>query len=449
MKKTPMVLFTICDRYPLGGRTNDGARNATISLNHQNKKGRIKMKVYFLLRAPAFAVLLTFFLLPAAAHAANVTVGCPGGTGGTYTSIGAALAAIGQTGPSNITVTGTCQENVSLNNAQSITIAAPTPGGAAIVGPLDTDAFDISLSQGINLVNLDISGTYSNTGNGGGAGVYITDASEVHIISCTVHDNQVVGVNADTGSHVFLRSTIIQNNTPYDGLDLFDGSTADVTGSIIQYNGSLGTGGTSGVFAGRNSDVIFRGSAGMSYVQYNADMGIEVRNQSNVAFGTGGITVQGNQTNGISVETGSHLQVNSPKTIVQGNGAACPLDPACGGILATENSTVTLDVGTVSGNQGAGVSVQLGATISVGSTIASMGTATISNNSGDGIHFQWDSTGKINAGNTITGNGGASVFCDGGSLVVADLSTFSKVRCGDVQPPNGRSHADMDKDRRR
>lgn len=407
------------------------------------------MKPNCLLRATVFAVLLTYFLLPTGAHAANVTVSCPGGSGGTYASISAALAAIGQTGPSSITVTGTCQENVSLNNARSITIAALAPGGAAIVGPLDTDAFDISLSQGINLVNLDISGTYSNTGNGGGAGVFITDDSEVHIVGCTIHDNQVVGVNADTGSHVFLQSTIIQNNTPYDGLDLFDGSTADVTGSIIQYNGSLGTGGTSGVFVGRNSDLIFRGGAGMNYVQYNADMGIEARNQSNVAFGAGGITVQGNQTNGISVETGSHLQVNSPKTFIQGNGAACPLDPACGGILATENSTVTLDVGTVSGNQGAGVSVQLGANITVGSTIASMGTATISNNLGDGVHFQWDSTGKINSGNTITGNGGASVSCDVGSLVVGDLSAFSKVRCGDVQPPNGHSHADMDKDRRR
>ena len=407
------------------------------------------MKLNFWKGASTLSIFLASFLLPAAARAANVTVGCPGGSGGTYTSISAALAGIGQTGPSTITVTGTCQENVSLNNARSITITAPAPGGAAIVGPLDTDAFDISLSQGINLVNLDISGTYSNTGNGGGAGVFITDASEVHIVSCTIHDNQVVGVNADTGSHVFLRTTNIQNNIPYDGLDVYDSSTADVTGSIIQYNGSLGTGGTSGVFAGRNSDVIFRGDGGMSYVQYNADLGIEVRNQSNVAFGAGGITVQGNQTTGVSVETGSHLQVNSPKTIIQGNGAACPLDPTCGGILATENSTVTLDVGTVSGNQGSGVSVQLGANISVGSTIASMGTATISNNSGDGIHFQWDSTGKINSGNTITGNGGASVFCDGGSLVIADLSAVSKVRCGDVQLPNGHSHSDLDKDRRR
>jgi len=32
------------------------------------------------LRGPVFAILLTFFLLPAAARAGNVTVGCPGGS---------------------------------------------------------------------------------------------------------------------------------------------------------------------------------------------------------------------------------------------------------------------------------------------------------------------------------------------------------------------------------
>jgi hypothetical protein len=39
------------------------------------------LKFHFLARTTMFAVLLTFFLLPAAAHAANVAVGCPGGSG--------------------------------------------------------------------------------------------------------------------------------------------------------------------------------------------------------------------------------------------------------------------------------------------------------------------------------------------------------------------------------
>lgn len=45
----------------------------------------------------AIGVLLTSLALSAPIHAANVTVGCPGGSGGTFPSINAALAAIGQT----------------------------------------------------------------------------------------------------------------------------------------------------------------------------------------------------------------------------------------------------------------------------------------------------------------------------------------------------------------
>src|SRR6266566_66166 len=146
----------------VSGTTNEFPGESTMKKMRERSIG---MRTIRVLRASVSAILLTFFLLPVAAHAANVTVGC-GGVSGTYdfATITAALNTRGQTGPSTITVTGTCQENVSLNNARSITIVS-SPSGAAIVGPLDTDAFDINLSQDITLVNLDISGTFSTTGN--------------------------------------------------------------------------------------------------------------------------------------------------------------------------------------------------------------------------------------------------------------------------------------------
>src|SRR6266853_4401225 len=209
--------------------------SAAISKNERS----IAMKMNRVIRGSVFAILLAFFLLPAAAHAANVTVGC-GGVSGTYdfTTITGALNAIGQTGPSTITVTGTCQENVSLKNARSITIISG-PSGASVVGPLDTDAFDISLSQDITLWSLDIGGTFSTAGNGGGAGVSINEASDVHILGCNIHDNQAAGVVANGASMVSLHGTTIQYNTPNDGLELNGNSQGSVTGSIIQYNGSL------------------------------------------------------------------------------------------------------------------------------------------------------------------------------------------------------------------
>jgi len=402
------------------------------------------------LRGPVFAILLTFFLLPAAARAGNVTVGCPGGSGGTYTSITDALNAVGQTGRSTIIVTGTCTESVSISDALSITIFAATPGGATIaggatiVGPQDNDAFDIFRSKGINLQNLEISGVPGSTVGGGGAGVFISQASDVHIVRCNIHNNENAGIDADTGSVVVIRGTTIQNNTPNDGLDVFDNSTAVVRGSTIQDNGDPGVG-SAGVFVGRNSVVVFRQDArfGQSnLVQNNANIGIQARNLSNVLLATGVTTIQGHLTNGIILQEGSHLQVNGPSQhLIQGNGSACPHDATCGGIFATQDSTVDLTTGIITGNQGSGVSVQQGSNVQLDGT-------TISNNSGDGVHLQWISIGSFLSGITITGNGGASISCDRTSLALGDLSAFSKLRCEDVDKPNGQRHSKEGKNSR-
>lgn len=378
------------------------------------------MRKMCVFRVPVSTILLAFFIVPAAAHAAS----CAAVVGGTtYSSINDALAAIG-TGPGTIFVTGTCSENVSINNGRSITIAAPTPGGATIVGPLDTDAFDIFQSQEIVLHNLEIRGTFSTTGNGGGGGVVITDASLVRIVGCNIHDNQGVGVDADTGSILYLRDTIIQNNTPNDGLDVLGNANAFVGGTTIQNNGDSLNGGV-GVFVTTSSVVFFNRT---NFILNNADIGILISGLANVTLRgdptVGFTTVQGHNTNGIIVVKQSHLQINAP-AVIQGNGAACPLDPTCGGIFATANSTVHLRTGTVSGNQGSGISVQQGANLRLNG-------ATISNNSGDGIHIQWISIGDFLPGNTITANGGKSVFCDTTSLAVGDLSTFPNVGCAQI-----------------
>ena len=380
------------------------------------------MRTTRVLRASVFAALVAFFLLPAAAHAQPCTaaIATPAGTIN-YPSIGAALAAIG-TGPGTITVTGTCPESVQINNARSITIVAG-PSGASIVEPNDNDAFDISLSQGIFLENLDISSTGPDAG-----GVVITDASEVHINGCNIHNNQSVGVDADTGSVLFLRDTTIQNNTPGDGLDVTDNSTADVARTTIQNNGNSANGGV-GVFLTGSATILFRQT---NSILGNADFGIVAVNLSHVRFQSGFAgrftTIQGHNVNGIFVRKQSHVQINgaSPQ-VIQGNGAACPLDPTCGGIFVAADSTVHVNNGTISGNHGSGISAQQGANILLSG-------ATVSNNTGDGVHLQWISIGDFlsGSGNTISGNGGKSVFCDTTSLAVGDLSGFTNIGCAQI-----------------
>jgi hypothetical protein len=347
---------------------------------------------------------------------------------------------IGQTGPSTISVTGTCNENVTLNNARSLTIFAG-PGGARIVGPQDSDTFDIFLSQDITLQDLEIVGTPGTTVATAGGGVFISDASEVHIVRCNVHDNQGGGVFADTGSLLFLNHTTIQNNTPGDGLDVTNNSSADVVGSTIQNNGLAVTGGI-GVFVLDRSSVVFRQK---NFILNNGDIGILALTLSNVGFATAFpdriTTIQGHNTNGVVIIRQSHLQVNGAAPhVITGNGSACPLDPTCGGVYANRNSTVNVNIGTITANQGAGISVEQGANFV-------LNNATVSNNSGDGVRLKQFSIGNIGSGNSITGNGGASVFCDERSLVNGDLTGISKVNCDRNDPPDKSRHGADDKDK--
>jgi hypothetical protein len=167
-----------------------------------------------------------------------------------------------------------------------------------------------------------------------------------------------------------------------------------------------------------------------SLIQNNGDHGIGAVELSVVVLRS--VTIQGHNINGIYLKHGSHLATGSPGSVlIQGNGTACPANTAplvsrsqaCGGISAADNSTLDLRAGTITGNGVAGISLRQGA------TMTSLIGVTVSNNSGDGIHLQWISIGNIGSSNTITGNTGASVFCDQRSLVIGDLTGLSNVKC--------------------
>ena len=369
------------------------------------------------------AILLTLFLLPAASHAANVTVGCPGGSGGQYPSINAALNAIGQTGPHTITVTGTCAESVSLSNARSILIIAPTPGGATIVGLQDNDTFDIGLSQDITLQNLEIRG---NPASSIGLGVNIFTNSQVNIFACNIHASPDGGVSADSDSAVALQNTTLQNSSNGDGLDLSNSSIADMVFTTIQNNAGVG------ISLFDHSSIVIRRQ---NTIQNNAGgYGIYAVDQCKVQVQTGDpalfTTIQGHGGNGIALGDQSMLRMQGGPHAIQGNGSACPTDPTCGGIYATRNSTLRLGRANISGNQGSGISVEQLVDFGLNNT-------TISNNTGDGVHIQRISVVQFYSGNTVTGNGGASVSCDTTSLVVGDLSTFSNIDCKQIERQNG------------
>jgi hypothetical protein len=127
------------------------------------------MKKQRVFRASAFATLLILCLFPGVARANNVSVDCNAGG-----SISAALATLTPTGPNQITVTGTCSENVTITDIRSLRIMSGV-GGAKIVQPQDSNTFDIVRSQNITLQNLEIVGVPGSTQVFGGVGVSISE----------------------------------------------------------------------------------------------------------------------------------------------------------------------------------------------------------------------------------------------------------------------------------
>jgi hypothetical protein len=258
--------------------------------------------------------------------------------------------------------------------------------------------------------------------------VSIFTNSQANILSCNVHDNPDGGVSADSSSQVALNNTTLQNSSNGDGLDVSNDSTADMVSTTIQNNAGVGI----SVF-NRSGIVIRR----QNLIQNNAGgIGIDAVDSSKVQMQTANqalfTTIQGHGVNGIQIGDQTMLRMSGGPHAIQGNGSACPTDPTCGGILAVRNATLRLLSGNISSNQGSGIAVEQLADLGLDSV-------TVSNNAGDGVHIRRISVGQFGsvAPNTITGNGGASVFCDTTSLVVGDLSTFSKISCSQIERPLG------------
>jgi hypothetical protein len=300
-------------------------------------------------------------------------------------------------------------------------ITAPTPGGATIVGLPDNDTFDIGLSQNITLQNLEIRG---NPGSSIGLGVNIFTNSQVNILACNIHDSPDGGVQAEGGSAVALNNTTLQNSSNGDGLALGN-SIANMVSTTIQNNAGVGISVFHSSITIHQQNSIQNNAGGWGI--YALD-GSEVFLQTTVpALFT---TIQGHGQNGIVVGDQTVLRMQGGPHAIQGNGSGCPADPTCGGIYAIRNSTLRTTSGNISGNQGSGIIVE---------QLASFGLAntTISNNTASGVLIRRVSTGQFLAGNTVTGNGGASVTCDTTSEVVGDLSTFSNIDCSRIERPLG------------
>src|SRR5215472_10274933 len=91
-------------------------------LTMQNATTQQKPTRVFPLGGFFLAVTLVLFLFSSTGRAADVQVVCPGGGPGAFPSVSAALATLDPHGPNNITVTGTCVENIFIDKFHGLFI---------------------------------------------------------------------------------------------------------------------------------------------------------------------------------------------------------------------------------------------------------------------------------------------------------------------------------------
>jgi len=245
--------------------------------------------------------------------------------------------------------------------------------------------------------------------NNGQAGIAALSGF-ITLTGSIVRSNAYQGVGAGRSANAILGATdsagnvccgnTIENNT-LDGLLVYESSSADLYGNIIQGNGTAT--GRIGINVVRGSSVLLRG-------------GNVVRNNGG-ATGGGGIFA-----NAAAVRIGpGDLPTYPPTNEITGNGV---------GFYAGANSNLDLRGGvTVSGNTTTGVIVDTGSRLNLAG-------GTISGNGANGILAQRGSSVDLGfAGNSVTGNAAWGLFCaDGessysGNVTIITGNTAGQVNC--------------------
>lgn len=424
----------------------------------------------------ALVAILLLFALPSIGRAANVQVVCPGGGPGAYSSITAALSTLDPHGPNTITVSGTCVENIFINNHERLFIQS-APGQTATITAADASGIVLQTFQSTGIL---ISGLVFQ---GGSTGVLLNQGSNVTIVNCTMQQNSGDGLGMQMASTLVMENSTLQDNQG-NGMSVGVGSNAtmatnpnerirvlrnggdgiDVDGSFFQVNfGTLDvennagaaifqTGGRLLIFGGQGVgggnlflgngegiDIFQAGSAqffGKNTIRNNGDVGLQVLGSS-VMFngrilpdGTLNATViEGHATVGVNIVRLGELTMNGPHQI-RNNGAATA-DPTLRGGIRMIRGSLTLNNGVqVSNNVGPGIRADQ-------NTGTSVTNITVSNNSEEGVKVGRQSVAGFFPPFAIVGNPVASISCDTTSLVFGDLTGITGISCNRIERTAG------------
>jgi hypothetical protein len=370
-------------------------------------------------------VLAVALLFVPSVYAVNVTVGCPGGTPGTYPSIGAALAALDNQGPHTINVSGNCSESVIVDQRERLTIQGPaTVTGTAGFGiRIDNSgnvvlrSLTVSAAQtAISVANRSAAVIAGVTAQGGFNALDIFGGASVSVGGFNAADavllhNSTNGLRME-GSVVFVPGRLVCENNSGAGIILDSGrleTAPSAAGPVILRNNFVGLSVQNGGFAQLGRANRIENNAGNGAI-LTAGAILHL-----AAAGTDVTIIEGNPRSGVAVLFNSTFRSNGAN-IIRNNGSAG--DPFRAGISASHNSMVWFGGGQIINQTGRGILADSG-------TSVRLDNAVISGNSDEAILLQHGAIFESIAGNAVTG----TVSCDATVIVFGDLTGFPAFEC--------------------
>ena len=423
-------------------------------------------------------LLALVLFVTSGASAADLTVICPGGGPGAYSSINAALNSLDPVGPHNITVSGTCHENVALTERDRLTIHA-VAGQFATIENAATPAYStlyIAGSHNIFLDHLII--------QGGAPALYVSVSSgDIHMQNCIVQNSLSDGVDIDGQSALFINNSTIKNNSGAgvfisnmstlglgvsptesiritgngfggngngtDGLNI-DGSNVQVNFGVLTVDGNNGAGinmeggrlqlyggeaDAPGVIENNNTGLRINDAASATIwsaysIHNNGSTGISVSGASSITFyatvdskGQNAVTtIDGHSNVGLALNQSTSAQIYGAH-VIRNNGSA---NAGSGGGVSLEHASLTMNGGTsVSSNAGTGIFGDANSSLVLGPTVL------VTNNTSAGIRLRHMSLAGLTAPVTVQGNGGGNIVCDSRSLTYGQLAGITGVQCNE------------------
>lgn len=402
------------------------------------------------MRKPDFLIIVVLFLaafvlFPASAAATDLWVDCTGNTPGVGTSLQAAVDSLDLMGPHTIYLLGgPCVENIWIVDRQRLTITAQGIGvfidSAAGQGG---SAMYIGNSTGIRLVEIG----FIN----GNVGLAIDRASEVTLEGCTVGGGNRLGIGVNENSSLYLASSLVTGNSR-NGIGV-DNSTIYIdAGNTIQNNGRNGMvfwAAHGGIWGYAGAPVVFQGNA--NGITLNTGSALEVYGPVTIQNNTTGMNVYnsaslvmfGDADNPISITGNSWTGINTAGGFLQLSGGihvtnnGFGMQPLRAGVRVDDNTTLVASDAEISGNYGPGIDAMNAGVIDLAASV-------VSNNRGDGIRLIGNSSVLFYPpnDNIVSGNGGLAVKCDGSSVFSGDHGGVAPVACK-YSPINASSSKSM------